>query len=206
MKTRTAHLGIYNTLADWEVGHLMVELRTGRFTKARWNIVAVAEALEPITTMGGLRIQPDMVLDDLDPASSNLLILPGADIWDAGGGGAFAAAAARFLEAGVPVAAICGATAGLARAGSLDRCHHTSAAAGYLMATGYSGSEYYIEDRAVVDGDLITAGPQSPVQFARATLGRLGLASDRTLEAYENVFHRGDPTAFPVLMEAQNAA
>jgi len=206
MKTRTAHLAIYNTLADWEVGHLLVELRTGRFTKARWNIVTVAEALEPITTMGGLRIQPDMVLDDLDPASSNLLILPGADIWDAGGGGAFAAAAARFLEAGVPVAAICGATAGLARAGLLDRCHHTSAAAGYLMATGYSGSEYYIEDRAVVDGDLITAGPQSPVQFARATLGRLGLASDRTLEAYENVFHRGDPTAFPVLMEAQNAA
>jgi putative intracellular protease/amidase len=206
MTTRTAHLGIYDTLADWEVGHLLVELRTGRFTNAPWNIVTVAESLEPITTMGGLRIQPDMVLDDLDPASSSLLILPGADMWDAGGGGAFAAAAARFLEAGVPVAAICGATAGLARAGLLDKRHHTSAAAGYLVATGYSGSEYYVEERAVVDGELITAGPQSPVQFARATLGRLGLASDRTLEAYENVFHRADPTAFPVLMDAQNAA
>ena len=56
-------------------------------------------------------------------------------MWDAGGG-AFAAAAARFLDAGVPVAAICGATAGLARAGLLDKRLHTSAAAGYLMATG----------------------------------------------------------------------
>jgi hypothetical protein len=52
---------------------------------------------------------PDMILEDLDPADSNLLILPGADMWDAGGGTAFAAAAARYLDAGVPVAAICGA-------------------------------------------------------------------------------------------------
>jgi hypothetical protein len=63
-----------------------------------------------------------------------------------------------------------------------------------------------VNERAVVDGDLITAGPQSPVQFARATLGRLGTASDQTLEAYEALFHRGDPAAFPVLMQSQNAA
>jgi hypothetical protein len=39
------------------------------------------------------------------------------------------------------------------------------------------------------------------VQFARATMGRLGLASERKLEAYEALFHRGDQTAYPVLME-----
>jgi hypothetical protein len=44
------------------------------------------------------------------------------------------------------------------------------------------------------------------VQFATATLRRLGLASQRTLAAYEALFHRGDPAAFPVLMEAQGAA
>lgn len=206
MKTKTAHLGIYNTLADWEVGHLLAELRTGRFTGIPWNIVTVAESREPITTMGGLRVLPDMLLEELDPAFSNLLILPGADLWDAGAGGAFAAAAARFLDAEVPVAAICGATAGLARAGLLDRRHHTSAASEYLMATGYAGADYYLNERAVVDGDLITAGPQSPVQFACASLRRLGLMSERTLQAYEGLFHRGDATAFPVLMQAQRAA
>jgi putative intracellular protease/amidase len=206
MRTPTAHLSIYDTLADWEVGHLLVELRTGRFTGTRWKIVTVAESLEPITTMGGLRAQPDMVLDDLDPGSSNLLILPGGDMWDVGGGRAFAAAAGRFLDAGVPVAAICGATAGLARAGLLDNRRHTSAAAGYLMATGYAGGDHYVEERAAVDGDLITAGPQSPVQFACTTLGRLGLMSERTLVAYEHLFHKGDAAAFPVLMQAQHAA
>ena len=103
------------------------------------------------------------------------------------------------------MAAICGATAGLARAGLLDQRRHTSAAPEYLAATGYSGGELYVDERAVVDGDLVTAGPQSPVQFARATLDRLGLASAETLEAYETVFHRGDPSGYPVLMQAGHA-
>jgi putative intracellular protease/amidase len=206
MGKSTAHLAIYDTLADWEVGYLLVELRTGRFTGTPWDIVTVAESTKPITTMGGVRILPDMLLEDLDPASSSLLILPGADVWDAGGGQPFAAAAARFLDAGVPVAAICGATAGLARAGLLDKRRHTSAAAEYLLATGYAGGEYFVDERAIADAGLITAGPQSPVHFARATLSHLRLASDRTLEAYEAVFHRGDPSGFPVLMQAQHAA
>jgi putative intracellular protease/amidase len=106
----------------------------------------------------------------------------------------------------VPVAAICGATAGLARAGLLDERRHTSAATEYLAATGYAGSALYADERAVVDGDLVTAGPQSPVQFARATLQRLGVASEPTLAAYEGVFHSADPAAFPVLMGAESGA
>jgi hypothetical protein len=97
MTTSTAHVALYDNLADWEFGHLLVELRTGRFTGHPWKAVSVAGSREPITSRGGLRMVPDMILD---PADSNLLILPGADMWDAGGGTAFAAAA------------ICGATAG----------------------------------------------------------------------------------------------
>jgi putative intracellular protease/amidase len=199
----TAHLALYDTLADWEVGYLLAELRTGRFTGTRFDLVAVAESLEPITTMGGVRIAPDALLADLEPADSRLLILPGAEMWDAGGGRAFTAAAERFLGAGVPVAAICGATAGLARVGLLDERRHTSDAAEYLAATGYAGGDHYVDERAVVDRDLITAGSGSPVQFACATLGRLELASETTLDAYEGFFHRGDTSAFMELMRAQ---
>jgi hypothetical protein len=150
------HLALYEGLTDSEVGHLLVELHTGRFTGTSFDVVAVAESRTPITTMGGLRLVPDALLADLEPADSSLLVLPGAEMWDAGGGSPFAATAARFLDAAV--------------------------------------------------GDLITAGPQSPVQFARATLERLGLACERTLDAYEGLFHRGDLAAFPVLMQAQGAA
>lgn len=205
MQTKRVHVAVYDTLADWEVGHLLAELRTGRFTGTSFDVVAVAESPEPVTTMGGLRIVPDALLADLEPADSDLLVLPGAEIWDTGGGEAFAAAAGRFLEAGVPVAAICGATAGLARAGLLDERNHTSVAAEYLAATGYAGGDRYVDERAVVDGDLITADSSSPVQFACAALGRLGLVSERTSKAYEALFHADDAAAFPVLMQAQGA-
>jgi putative intracellular protease/amidase len=52
-----------------------------------------------------------------------MLILPGGTAWDEGKNGE-----------GVPVAAICGATAGLARAGVLDTRRHTSNALEYLRA------------------------------------------------------------------------
>jgi putative intracellular protease/amidase len=201
MLNRTVHVAVYDGLADAEVGHLLAELHTGRFTGTPFDVVTVAESRDPVTTMGGIRIVPDALLTDLEPADSALLVLPGAHMWDAGGGAPFTVAAKRFLDAGVPVAAICGATAGLARAGLLDTRTHTSAAAEYLAATGYAGGDRYVDARAVVDGDLITAGPQSPVQFARATMGCLGLASPEILEAYEGVFHRADPAAFHLLME-----
>jgi putative intracellular protease/amidase len=205
MAAGTAHLALYDTLADWEVGYLLAELRTGRFTGKRLDLVAVAESLEPITTMGGVRMVPDVLLPDVEPGESRLLILPGGEMWDAGGGSAFTAVAGRFLEADVPVAGICGATAGLARAGLLDERRHTSDAAEYLAATGYAGGDRYVDERAVVDRDLITAGSGSPVQFACATLGRLGLASESTLDAYERFFHGGDAAAFMELMRAQDA-
>jgi putative intracellular protease/amidase len=198
----TAHLAVYDTLADWEVGHLLAELRTGRFTGAPFDVVTVAETPDPIVTMGGARVLPDAVLADVGPAGSDLLVLPGADMWDAGGGDAFSAAAARWLDSGVPVAAICGATLGLARAGLLDARRHTSAAPAYLAATGYAGADRYVAARAVADAGLITAGPQSPVQFACATLAHLGLASEETLRAYEALFADGDEAAYPTLMRA----
>jgi len=202
MTNRTVHVALYDSLADFEIGHLLAELHTGRFTGTRFEVVTVAESAAPVTTMGGLRMTPDLLLADLDPAHSDLLVLAGSDLWDMGGGAAFAAAAGRFLDAGVPVAAICGATAGLAKAGLLDGRDHTSAAPEYLAATGYAGGDRYVDARAVVDRDLVTAGPQSPIHFAAATLGRLGLATAATREAYEGVFHRADPSAFPALTQA----
>jgi putative intracellular protease/amidase len=196
---RTAHLAVYDTMADWEYGHLIVELRTGRFTGTAFEIVTVGQQRGQVTTMGGLRLTADIVLDELDPADSSLLILAGAAFWDEGGGQQFTETAGRFLRAGVPVAAICGATAGLARAGLLDDRRHTSAAREYLAATGYAGAAHYVDDRAVIDRGLVTAGPQSPVQFSRAVLTMLGLAPESRLAAYEKVFHAADPAAFGAL-------
>ena len=198
--TRTAHVVLIDQVADWEAGHLLAELNTGRFIGEPWNVVSVASTDQPVVTMGGVRWLPDIPVADLDPTASDLLIIPGGIGWQPGREEVFVAVAEQFLDAGVPVAAICGATEALARAGLLDNRPHTSAAKVALEATGYKGGAHYRDQRAVAEDGLVTAGPQSPVQFASATLGMLGLMSAELLEAYDAVFHRGDPSAFPVLM------
>lgn len=204
---KTAYIAVYDTLADWEPGYLLAELRTGRFTGTQFEVSCAAESLDPVRTMGGLKIAPDTLLADVDPGAAEILILPGAELWDSGGGAEVAELAGRFLASGKPVAAICGATLGLARAGLLDDRRHTSAAAEYLEASGYAGGARYEDARAVIDDDrlLVTAGPDSPVQLATATLRLLGLMTEETSDAYEGVFDRGDGACFPALMEASAA-
>jgi putative intracellular protease/amidase len=70
-----------------------------------------------------------------------MLILPGGTARDEGKHRVAAEKARQFLAADVPVAAICGATAGLARAGLLDDKRHTSNARDYLQASHYGGTD-----------------------------------------------------------------
>ncbi|MBT2469586.1 glutamine amidotransferase [Streptomyces sp. ISL-66] len=197
---RVVHVAVYDTFADWETGHTTAHLAQRGYQVRTVGLTAD----RPVTTMGGLRIQPDLALTNLRPEDSALLILAGATAWDTGDELApFAAKAEEFLASGVPVAAICGATAGLARAGLLDDRAHTSGASFYLGGQpGYAGSAHYVEADAVTDGDLITAGPTEPVAFAREVFARLGAYKPDVLDAWYRLFHDSDASAYPVLMAA----
>ncbi|MFE9633290.1 DJ-1/PfpI family protein [Streptomyces sp. NPDC006463] len=200
---KPVHLAVYDSYADWETGHT-----TAHLTQRGHRIRTVAlTAEQPVTTMGGVRIQPDLALSGLRPQDSSLLILTGASLWDTSGDLApFAVKAREFLDAGVPVAAICGATAGLAREGLLDDRAHTSAASFYLAEQpGYGGAGRYVEADAVTDGDLITAGPTEPVAFAREVFARLDVYKPDVLDAWYRLFHDSDESAYPVLMAAAEA-
>jgi putative intracellular protease/amidase len=130
-----------------------------------------------------------------------MLIVAGADLWDEGDSLApFARKAREFLDAGVPVAAICGATAGLAREGLFDDRPHTSAVLHYLeMQPGYAGAEQYVEADSLTAGDLITAGPTESVAFAREIFAKLGIYRPEVLDAWYRLFKLSDPSAFEVL-------
>ncbi|MEC4016449.1 DJ-1/PfpI family protein [Streptomyces sp. H27-D2] len=209
MNRKTVHVALYDTVADWEFGYATAYLRDTTFHRAPRTpveIVTVAASAEPVTTIGGLRLLPDRALDGLRPEDSAMLILPGAQLWDGGEELApFARKAAEFLDAGVPVAAICGATAGLARKGLFDEREHTSGAAGYLAhQPGYKGGDHYREAAAVTDRSrgLITAGPTEPVAFAREILARLDLLEPEVLDAWFRLFSESDASAFEALEAA----
>ena len=83
----TAHVLLIDHLADWEPGHLLAELNTGRFTGDQWRVLGVAASTAPVPTMGGMRWVPDLTLADLDTADSELLVMPGGLWWGPGEGG-----------------------------------------------------------------------------------------------------------------------
>ncbi|MEU9266283.1 type 1 glutamine amidotransferase family protein [Streptomyces sp. NPDC048251] len=198
MSHKPVHLAVYDTLADWETG-----FATAYLARNGYEIRTVGGSEEPVVSTGGLRIRPDLALDAVRPEDSSLLILPGADLWDTSDDLApFARTARAFLDAGVPVAAICGATAGLAREGLLDDRDHTGAVSFYLAATGYAGGDRYVEADAVTDSNLITAGPTEPVAFAREIFRLLGVYEGEVLDAWYRLFHDSDAAAYEVLEKA----
>ncbi|MDE1668858.1 type 1 glutamine amidotransferase family protein [Nocardia gipuzkoensis] len=209
MTTKAVHMAVYDTLADWEVGAATAHINKPSWHRepGTWQVRTVGLSAEPITTMGGMRIVPDAVLADLTPADSAMLILPGAETWEGAELDPFTHKAREFVAAGVPVAAICGATFGLAKAGLLDTRKHTSNVAEFLLYSGYSGADHYVEAPAVTDGDVITASASAPFEFAREVLGRLGVYEPHVLDGWYRLFAHADPAGWAVLAEydAQHA-
>src|SRR5260370_30631208 len=198
------HVGVFDPLADWEIGYAPAHIRSGQWQRepGRYSVCTVGPAREPVTTMGGLRIPPDMALGELRPQDSAMLILAGGDHWAEAEMAGSRTAARQSRAAGVPVAAICGATFGLALEGLLDDRAHTSNAAEYLAYSGYAGGRRFLAEPAVTDGDLITASATAPVHFARAIFSRLGLYEPGVAASWFKLYADRDPAGFYELMSA----
>lgn len=196
------HVYLPEGFADWEVGHAMAYLNRhpDQFMPTPYTVRTVGETRAPVRSMGGLTLLPELTLDEVQPSGSALLILPGGTSWDAGANAAAAEKARAFIEAGVLVAAICGATAGLARAGLLDGRRHTSNAAEYLAATGYAGAERYVETQVVRDGAVITAASTAPVAFAVAIFEALELYTPEVRAAWSGLFSTGEARYYHALV------
>ena len=125
MKKSTVHLFVFDTVSDWEYGYLVAGINNPQFQKTpgRFTLKTVSLSGESITTMGGLRVTPDQTLAKLKPSGSVMLVLPGGIAWDKQKNKEAAQLASEFLAAGTPVAAICGATVGLASLGLWMACH-----------------------------------------------------------------------------------
>ncbi len=204
MEAQTVHLFVFSSMADWEPAFAIAGINNRRFQRepGRFRVATVGVTTELVTTMGGVRIQPDIALADLRPHASAMLILPGGDAWEHKQNGEAIEKAAEFLSARVPVAAICAATLALARAGFLDNRLHTSNAPEYLKATGYRGTALYRKIPAIADGNLITAAGTAPVDFAYQIFGTLRLYSDATLDAWYALYKTGDASKFYALAGA----
>lgn len=180
------HLFVFNGMADWTTAFATASIQSARMPShpGRYRIRTAARSLAPITTMSGMKVIPDMTLDEVHPSQSALLLLPGGAAWESGGNLEALERAHAFLADEVPVAAIGSATLALARVGVLNDRLHTSNDPTYLAASGYTGSRFYCDVPAIADRRLITAASLAPIEFAHEIFKLLDLYSTSTIAAW----------------------
>lgn len=203
----TVYLYVFDTMADWEISYVTAELNSGRYYKkglAPSKIVTVGIEKTPVTTMGGLKILPDIKLDECNIENTDILILPGGDTWTESIHEPILKIAQRCLKDGILVAAICGATMGLAQTGLLNSRLHTSNDLEYLkmICPTYKGEKYYKMESVVTDGKLITASGIAPLEFSVHVLKALGVISPQTLDAWYSLNKTQEPKYFHELMNS----
>jgi len=206
MKIRKAYLYVFNTMSDWEVGYLTAELNTGRYFKKGLdpiNVITVGIDKEPITTMGGLKVIPEVSMGECSLNSEDVLILPGGETWTGEVHEPILEKAKEALEKGTVVAAICGATLGLAKKGLLDSSYHTSNDLEYLkmIVSNYPGEKYYKREVAVNDKNLVTASGIAPLEFTVEVLRVLDVFKPEVLNLWLNLYKTHESKYFFGLMK-----
>lgn len=201
------YIYVLDTLADWEIGHVISELNSGRFFKKgaeKVSIKYVGCSKQSITTMGGLTIVPDCEIEDIVMNENSVLLLPGADTWNNPEHAAIITKAKQLLTIGATVCAICGATTALAKAGILDNRPHTSNGAGFLdmFVPEYHGKNYYVDCLSIADENLITAGSTGALLWTKQIIERMNLFEKDALDAWYDFFCTGDAQYFFKLMQA----
>jgi putative intracellular protease/amidase len=187
---RSVALLVFDGFADWEPAFVLTGLR-------RWGgktVTTVGYDLTPVTSMGGLRVVPDRTLTDLSPEETEILILPGGDVWETGyPADRLDPVLARMRAAGVPIAVICGATIAAARAGLFNGHRHTSNGRAFLErhAPGAGERGEYAESLAVTDDGVISASGLGAVEFAGEIFAALHVFDADTLRQYAEMYREG---------------
>jgi len=190
MTSKAVHILVFDGFADWEPAHALAEVRRSGNRTVR----VIGFDGKPVTSMGGMRVIPDLTLREIRPAETELLILPGGDFWE----GSYPEdelnrVLTDLVDSDVPVAAICGGTLALARTGFLNDRRHTSNMPGYLSqhSPRYSGDALYETGPAVNDRGVITASGLAPVEFAREIFRQLNVFSAADDDLWFDMFKHG---------------
>ena len=183
----TVYFLVFEGFADWQAALALCEIRR----PGDWQVRTVGFTHAPVTSMGGLRVQPDLTLDQLDAANATMLIVPGGHLWQRGEGAPAVAAMRQLHAAGAVIAGIDSGVLALARAGLLDDRRHTGNWPGQIstQVPAYTGvTQYDSEVLAVSDAGVISASHLGSVEFAREVIHTLDLYSPSDREHWFGLF------------------
>jgi len=189
MDNRRAYVFVFDGFADWEPASALAELRR----TFGFSVQTLALTRNPIASMGGLNVLPDLLIGEVQSNSVDILILPGGDAWTRGEIAEVTRIVKAVSEVGRPVAAICAATLALAHAGLLDNHRHTSNGYGFIpkYVPAYKGQKLYEKVRAVRDRSVITANGLAPFAFASEIFRAVVPDRAPDIAIYDELYSRG---------------
>lgn len=166
-------IALAEDFADWECALLMAVARSYLGVE----ILTATPDGQPVTSMGGLKVAPDLAYAALVPERYDALVIPGGLGWEKGHAFDYGPMARDFHAAGKVVAGICAAASALASTGILDSVAHTgNALASHQKYPAYRGEALYRDQpQAVSDGKIVTAPGSAPITFTKEILKALDL-------------------------------
>jgi putative intracellular protease/amidase len=184
-----AYFLVFDGLADWEAAHALCEINKSK----RFQVVATGFSREPVTTMGGVTLVPDNTIDELNPGEAAIFIMPGGDMWQEQSQEEIVSLLPELQAERVVIAAICAATLEIARAGLTRNVHHTSNSKEYLkaMVPDYMDEQFYVDELAVMQDNIITASGLGSVEFTREIIKALEIYDEPDTQRWFDMFKRG---------------
>ena len=180
---------LFNGFADWEIAYSIPEINKNE----EFELIYFSKDGEPISSMGGLQILPNISLPDVATEEIDMLILPGGVAWEKRENKELEKLTTDVFEGRKPIAAICAATTYLGQLGLLNDVKHTSNDLNYLKAIApeYRGEENYQNLLAVTDENIITANGIAPIEFTKEIFSKLKLYNSADMEKWFQLFKNG---------------
>ncbi len=185
MEKGAIHMLIFDGFADWELALTCCEIN--KSDKYKVKTVGFSESI--VRSMGGLKVVPDITINDIDIESICLFMFPGGDIWTLDENYKITELLQKLNHRGVILAGICGATVAFARAGLLEGIKYTSNTRNFLQKyISNCNIEDYIDYPAVTDKNIITASGVGSVEIAYEIIKQLEIYDKEDQKQWLQIF------------------
>lgn len=194
---KTLLVVLLDEFADWEAAYPMAVFNMQDDPDNAYQVRTVGLTRDPVRSLGGLTVTPDLALDEVGEDYAGL-VLVGGNAWEKSNPRVLLPLIERTLRAGKPLGAICAATMFLARHGFLNDVQHTSNGSDYLAYmldserasdSHYTNQAGYLDEKTVSNGGIITAPGVAPLQFTRALMYALERDTPEYIEKWYAAFH-----------------
>jgi hypothetical protein len=78
MKEKNVYIFLFNGFSDWEISYAAAEI----MNSGKYGIKTFSQDGSNVISMGGLNVNPDLPLHEIDISTLAMLVLPGGKAWE----------------------------------------------------------------------------------------------------------------------------